>query len=265
MDKKRIRVYCCEDSLEGILSAVHEAYYSRYGHKFIRISEDDNMNLDLFCDYVDVATDYEKAESVATSIRKKISYQSWEVVMYSSLCRRQGKGQDIYRFLNYGFEIGGRVVDCLGEEHVRRVMYDRKTVSRELDRMMGFTRFMELKDGSLLAKIGPKNNLVPLLAPHFADRFPEEKWAIVDVNRGMIAVHYPNLGWNLMKGEWNDSFLADMLSGEEKRMRQCWQTFHDTIAIESRTNLKLQQQMMPKYYRTYMTETFDNSSGYFTK
>lgn len=124
---------------------------------------------------------------------------------------------------------------------------------------------MELKDGSLLAKIGPKNNLVPLLAPHFADRFPEEKWAIVDVNRGMIAVHYPNLGWNLMKGEWNDSFLADMLSGEEKRMRQCWQTFHDTIAIESRTNLKLQQQMMPKYYRTYMTETFDNSSGYFTK
>ena len=31
---KTPRIYMCEDSLEGILSAVHAAYMSRYGHEY---------------------------------------------------------------------------------------------------------------------------------------------------------------------------------------------------------------------------------------
>lgn len=257
MEEKRIRVYCCEDSLEGILSAIHDAYHSRYGHRFIRISEGDYEDIDFFSDYVEVVTDYAKAESVANSIKKKISCHAWETVMYSALCHRKGKGQDIYRFLNYGFEMGGSVIDCLGEEHIRRVMFDRKNVSRELDRMRGFTRFMELKDGSLFAKIGSRNNLVPLLAAHFADRFPEEKWMLLDINRGVWAVHFPGSGWNLVKSDFSGFLSSGILSGEEEQMERCWKTFFDTIAIESRTNLKLQQQMLPKYYRKYFAKSGD--------
>lgn len=257
MEEKRNRVYLCEDSVEGILTAVYDAYHSRYGHRFIRISEEEYSDLDLFSEYIYVTTDYEKAEAVAKSIRKKISYQSWMIILYAALCNRKGKGQDIYRFLNYGYEMGGKVVDCLGEEHIRRVMFDKKTVARELDRMQGFTRFVELQDGSLFSRIGPKHNLVPLLAPHFADRFPEDKWIIYDENRSLFAVHYPDAGWTLVKGEWNDFVLEELLAVQEKEMRDCWKIFFDTIAIEARTNLKLQRQKVPKYYQNYLIKSGD--------
>lgn len=260
-EEKRKRVYVCEDSLEGILTAVYEAYQSRYGHRYIQISEGNYTELDFFSDYMEIKTDYEKAERVARSIRHKISYESWKIIMYASMCARDGKGQDIYRFLNFGYEMGGKVVDCLGEEHIRRVLFDKKTVSRELDRMRGFTRFLELKDGSLFARIGPKNNLVPLLAPHFADRFPEERWILYDVNRKLSAMHEPQMGWFLTEDEIQEDVINSVLSNEEKKMESCWKTFFDTIGIEARRNPKLQQQMLPKYYRKYFTKSGDKCFG----
>ena len=154
MTQKRTRVYLCEDSLEGILSAVHQAYYSRYGHSFIRIEEGDNQSYELFYEYEEVKTDMTHARSVADSVRRKISYEAWEVLKKASMHERTGKAQDIYRFLNYGYSMGNDVLHYLSEDHVRRVVFDSKTVARETDRLMGFVRFQELKDGSLFGRIG---------------------------------------------------------------------------------------------------------------
>ena len=259
MEEKRIRVYLCEDSLEGILSAIHTAYHSRYGHHFIRIQEGNYVEQDLFSDYIQVATDFAKADSVARSVKQKISLQAWESIMKASLHYRSGKGQDIYRFLNYGYQMGGKVVNFIGEEHIQRVMLDRKTVTREFDRMMGFTRFAELVDGSLFARIGPKCNLVPLLAGHFADRFPEERWTIYDENRHMLAYHIPNMGWNMMRGDLSRYLPEEAFSEEQEKMEQYWKTFFETIAIEARKNPRHQQQMLPKYYRKYFSKSGDKS------
>ena len=259
MEDKKIRVYLCEDSLEGILSAVHAAYHSRYGHRFIRLQEGDYIEQDLFSDYVQVRTDFAKADSVARSVRQKISVQAWDSILKASLHYRTGKAQDIYRFLNYGYQMGGSVINYIGEEHIQRVMFDGKTVSKEYDRMMGFTRFQELEDGSLFARIGPKSNLVPLLAGHFADRFPEERWTIYDENRHLMAYHVPNLGWNMMKGDLSKYLPEENVSQNQREMEDCWKTFFETIAIEARKNLKYQQQMLPKYYRKYFSKSGDKS------
>ncbi len=259
MEEKRIRVYLCDDSLEGILTAIHTAYHSRYGHAFIKIQEGQYVEQDMFSDYIPVRTDFEKADSVAVSIKRKISMQAWESVVKASLHYRTGKAQDIYRFLNYGYQMGGKVIHFIGEEHIQRVMLDRKTVSREFDRMMGFTRFRELRDGSLFARIGPKCNLVPLLAGHFADRFPEERWTIYDENRRMLAYHIPNYGWNLMQGDLSRYLPEEAFSEEQEYMEDYWKTFFETIAIEARKNPRHQQQMLPKYYRKYFSKSGDKS------
>ena len=155
--------------------------------------------------------------------------------------------------------VSPKVVNFIGEEHIQRVMFDRKTVTREFDRMMGFTRFAELKDGSLFARIGPKCNLVPLLAGHFADRFPGERWTIYDENRHLMAYHIPNMGWNLMKGDLSRYLPDDSLSEEQEDMEVYWKTFFETIAIEARKNPRCQQQMLPKYYRKYFSKSGDKT------
>jgi len=49
-------------------------------------------------------------------------------------------------------------------------------------------------------------------------------------------------------------FELPTLSGEEKRFKKLWQTFFKSVAIETRQNEKLQKQLVPLVYRTYMSE-----------
>ncbi|MCI5596326.1 MAG: TIGR03915 family putative DNA repair protein [Lachnospiraceae bacterium] len=252
MEEKKTRVYLCENSLEGILSAVHEAYFSRYGHPFIQIQEKENYNYNFFYDYIETDVDWNKAESVADSIIHKISMEAWNIIKTASMHERSGKAQDIYRFLNFGYQMGRSVLDYLQEDHVRRVIYDSRTVRRETDRLMGFTRFQELKDGTLFGRIGPKHNQVPLLAVHFEDRLPEERWILYDERRVIMAVHEKGKKAFLMKGQAVSDLSKVMLSREELQIESWWEGFFHAIGIKERTNKKLQQQMMPKYYQRYM-------------
>lgn len=257
MEEKRERVYLCEDSTEGILSAVYEAYYSRYGHIHIRIEEGDYEELNFFCDYVSVETDLKKACAVSDSIRTKISPRAWQIVERATLCGRKKKGQDIYRFLNYGYQMGPEVINFLSNDHIRRVIYDSRTVTRELDRMMGFVRFEEQRDGTLFSIISPKHHLIPLLAKHFADRFPEEKWILYDKGREFYAAHLPGRPVGFFKGTIE---LKQMQKSDQQvRMEHLWDTFFHTIGIEARKNSKLQRQMMPEYYQTYMKFRNENA------
>lgn len=50
----------------------------------------------------------------------------------------------------------------------------------------------------MVARIGPKNDVMTLLAPHFADRLPEENWIIYDENREKAAVHPRGKPWILV-------------------------------------------------------------------
>lgn len=49
---KRMRMLVCDNSVEGILTAVHEAYTSRYGHAFQRIVIGPEVNMDFFLIFV---------------------------------------------------------------------------------------------------------------------------------------------------------------------------------------------------------------------
>ena len=69
---KTPRIYACEDSLEGILSAVHAAYMSRYGHEYQSIRAGDYVETDLFTEIIYVKTDMDKASRVADAIIHKL-------------------------------------------------------------------------------------------------------------------------------------------------------------------------------------------------
>ena len=55
-----------------------------------------------------------------------------------------------------------------------------RNVYNENHLLTEFLRFSETPGGILVSRIGPKNDIMTLLAPHFADRLPEENWVIYD-------------------------------------------------------------------------------------
>lgn len=251
---KQERVLLCEDYLEGILSAIHEAYLSRYGHNYICIEIDLNCERRLFVDYHTIQTDYDKAGRVADAIKKKISPGAFEMIHLASLSCYQDKAQAIYNFVQLGFTMGETVVSHLSNDWVNRIFRLQQEVSRETQKFRGFVRFHELPGRILFSKIAPKHEQLFLLGDHFADRFPEENWIIYDERRQQAAVHEARQSWNLIYGI--DPRIQE-IAEEHKTddvFLELWKLFVKRVTIKERENRRLQMNFMPKRYWSNLPE-----------
>lgn len=261
---KMKRIYLCEDSIEGIFTGIYDAWDSRYGHENIRIqvmnNEDNTYNIELFSEYINVATDNEKAFKVAKSIRNKISENAFSMVCHGAWSDELEKGDVIYRFLILGFAMGNKVVNHMGNESVMKLYELNRKVSNEAHHFLGFLRFVESEDNVLLAKIKPKNDLLRLIAPHFADRLSTEKFVIIDEMRKTAIVHQRGSEWGYIRTDTIDLSRFEQYSEKEEKFTSLWKTFFDSVAIKERKNLKLQQNNLPKRFRNNMTEFNDSQN-----
>lgn len=245
--------YQCEDSTDGILTAVYDAWASRRGHSRIKLQiprEADTM--ELFSEYIPVQTDAEKAEKVRRSILKKISTEAWEMVFRASLSNQDEKADLIYRFLIGGFYYGAPVTKMKAEPVVMRMTELARSVSNEAHEWKQFIRFDEQAGRILFARFRPKNNVILSVSAHFADRLSGENFLILDTGRSIAAVHPAGQNWYLTSLSEADANAA--FSSQPDEYRDLWKTFFDSIAIRERTNPKLQQNMMPLRYREYAVE-----------
>ena len=80
-------IFQCEDSMEGILTGVYDAWASRVGHDRVKLEAGPDHEMELFSEYRRVETDGEKAEKVADEIIKNT---------YRTLMTRGQKGCYIY-------------------------------------------------------------------------------------------------------------------------------------------------------------------------
>ena len=65
-------IFVCEDSLDGILTAVYDAWDSRLGHSRVRLRTEAEDTYELFCEYRQVETDLDKAERVLRTVRQRM-------------------------------------------------------------------------------------------------------------------------------------------------------------------------------------------------
>lgn len=248
-------VYVCEDSFEGILCGVYDAFMGKKGHSNVKLAiagQGDTM--ELFCEYQDVPLVMEKAEKVIHSVRTRISEDAYEVVYKASLSREGGRADCIYRFLIYGFHIGRGVTDMLQIPEVFRVFEMCRYLDNEAHLFKEFLRFVEMDGGFLVSKIGPKNDVLVLMVPHFADRLPEENFIIYDEIRKKAAIHPAGRPWflmNLASSEWEDRLQKAI---DEDCYETLWKVFRKSIAIQERRNYVCQRNHMPLRYRVYMPE-----------
>lgn len=253
---KTKKIYVCEDSIDGIFTAIYDAWSSRYGHDniAIQVNSNNNFDMELFSEYIDVPVDEEKALKVTRSIKEKISEEAFEMICYAAFSDNPLKGDMIYRFLILGFAMGPKVVDHMGSESVMNIFNLKRNVGFECHHYLGFVRFIETKNKILLAKIKPKNDIIRLIAPHFVDRLNTENFVIYDEKRKTAVIHKSSLPWIYVQADEFNMEQFEDLSDREEDFQALWKSFFKTIAIEERRNPKLQRNNLPLRFRDNMLE-----------
>lgn len=255
-------ILVCEDSLEGVLTAVYCAYEWKLNPVETRIQTGE-ADLCLFAAYREVKTDPGRSAKVAGTVRRRFGADAWEAICHALASEDEAKGQAVYRAIAAGLsgKVRGRLMDALAEDDIRKVFELSRHVHNEVHRMKMFLRFREVEGNVLFARIEPDANVTEFIMPHFADRFPLENFVIADTRRGVAGIHASGQEWFLVRMEgraWEQfKSLSAHYTREERELAELFKRFCHTIGIRERSNRKLQQQFLPLKYRGFMTE-FEN-------
>lgn len=250
-------ILVCDSTPEGIFTAVYNAYEKKLNPNATKVCIGEVDNYELFAEYMDVETDLEKAHKVNRTIEKQFDNISYSCIWYALYSQEKEKGNAVYHTIVRGISktYKGVLVNYLQDPYILAVTKMRQNVWNEAHHYMGFVRFQELKNKILYSEIEPKNHVLPIIAEHFADRFPKENFMIKDKKRNLYIVHEAGKGIVFHQEEQAGIEVnADMYSEEELEIQNLFRIFHETIAIPERTNLALQRQLLPLRFRENMIE-----------
>ncbi|MBW4838471.1 MAG: TIGR03915 family putative DNA repair protein [Paenibacillaceae bacterium] len=243
--------YAYDGSFDGLLSCVFESYERK--EELVDLRADDDPQVKLF-ESRWVETSPEKASRVYSAIRRSISQDAQELVRRGFLTCEPQKDLLIYRFLRLGFRHGRAVMDMLTETTVHRLRKAVRHLNTESHALMGFVRFSVYGD-VLVSVIEPKNRVLPILAPHFSNRYRQEAFLIYDQTHRQALIHRPKEATPDRTGIVDlDELVLPEVGEQERVYRRLWKQFYDTVAIRERLNPRAQMSHMPKRYWAQLTE-----------
>lgn len=239
-------VYHYDGTYDGFMCCVFESYYKKEIPAAIEVYGEDQATLFRV---KDIDTDAEKAVRVKNSIVKKISLEAKELIEGCFLSNMAEKEMHTLSFMRLGYKVGRKVTEMLDNDDVDAVKKAVLHLSRESHLLKGFIRFSDY-DGVLIAEITPKNNVLPVIAPHFCERYSGETFMIYDKTH-KVAFMYKDGSRDFV----NVMNLEPPKAGpEEAYYRALWRKFYETIGIEGRYNPRCRMTHMPKRYWENMTE-----------
>lgn len=238
-------MHCVFDgSFDGLLSLVFDTYSARDSIDMVSVhSGADSL---LPTSYFPV--NQGKARRIMAYIDKKLGEEFAFMVRAAYLSKREERFRAIVRTIHLSCAMGAGVLDLLDDE-VLSFIACQKEVRWEAHRFMGILRFSQMRDGSLLAVFSPKHDVLTLVLPHFADRFPEERLLVYDESR-----HLAGLSGQGKVDIVEVECLSPLDCLQEGELQDLWRVFFDHLAIRERFNPRLQQQHLPKYTWKNLTE-----------
>ncbi|WP_333803959.1 TIGR03915 family putative DNA repair protein [Sulfurospirillum sp.] len=235
-----------DGSFEGFLSLVHEVYYEKLSvHAIVK----EMPKTLLFERFYEVFTDEIKAKKVLEAITKHFTKEQQHTLCNIFLCDSRAHEMALLEYIRIGFK-NPKELRNINNTNLFYIQNLEKELLSLVHKMYGFTRFEELEDGSLYAKIETKFNIVPFLGDHFCKRLGNIPFIIHDVKRSLAFIKNDDM----REIRSIASFDAPTFSSEEEKFKALWKTFFKSAAVESRYNPKLQQSWVPLLYRTYMSE-----------
>ncbi|MDR1067347.1 MAG: TIGR03915 family putative DNA repair protein [Clostridiales bacterium] len=246
------KIFVIDGGYDGLMTVVHGYYYKKWRPKDI-VSRNFQRRLDA--EYFLVETDTEGAKKVIAAIARKISSQAADICLCAFLSEDPSIFFAIYNFLILGFAMGADITYYRQNPYALKTIDAARAVSREAERMIQFARFTETENGAFYADISPKYNCLPLLAPHFMNRYMNMAWVIHDVKRSTALIYDANEC--VLTETPKERGVQVTPSSDERLYRDLWKSFFKAITNEQRKNPKLQRSLLPLHYRNRMTEFKD--------
>lgn len=238
--------YYYDGTFEGLLCCVFESYDKKEIPS--RILVPGNAQLSL-CGCRNIRSDIGKYERVRTGIISKINADAYDFLRRAFLTCLDGKEKHMLMFLRKGFKMGPIIMRKIEDDDVRALEKAVRHLGREAHLLSGFLRF-SMYGTVLSASITPKNFVLPLIAPHFIHRYPEETFLIFDKTHGAALIYEKHKYKIIDAGDFN----CPPPDSDEVYYRRLWKLFYETISIAERYNPVCRRSQMPMRYWENMTE-----------
>lgn len=240
--------YLYDGSWDGLLSAVFTAYARKQRPEAVLPEQDAQLKFGQ--ESVRIDSDPVLAQRVEKGIIRKLGSPFLQSMGVAFLSQDVDKGTIIYNYIRAGLEMGRAIYNALAHKDVLEMDRICLHIYRESHLLKGFVRFSLMENGVYFGRITPKNSVVPLLMPHFADRFSDQPFLLFDAVHHLAGV-YDTRDWRLVETQ-----LLDLpeLAEEELTYRKLWKQFYHSVTIQERVNPTCQRNHMPKRYWGNMTE-----------
>ncbi len=247
-----------DKTFEGLLCVLFEAYGGRaFPDALIGPGEAAPM---FATEVRDIATDQARAARVWAGLERRLARQIRNMLMHVWLSEEKGGDLLLVRYMRKVFDHGGGVATDFADPVILEAHKLAQRVSKERLRVMQFARFQKAADGTYVAPVTPRHNVLPLTLGHFTDRFAGQPWLVYDLRRGYGYLHdmktvaeisLPD-GIGLPGGRLDPALIAD----DEELFQRLWRSYFGAMAIKERLNPRLHRQHMPARFWKYMPEKF---------
>lgn len=238
--------YLIDDSYEGLLSAV---YYSIKNDEKVGEVLNFYSQLSMLDVVKKIPLDYDLASKVDLKLKKITSLNSYRELKLSLRSGEKDKLTIIFNYVMHLIKNGKDLSKDFLNEWVFKFSELIHKIKQEIHRYTGFIRFQKTNEGIYYAYFSPDNNICDLLLPHFIKRYNKMPMILHDIKYNVICAYNGKeskiVNKKLPPLKINDSVI------------ELFKKYYKSVNIESRRNLKLQRNYMPKRYAKFMPETHD--------
>ena len=237
-----------DGTFDGFLSVVYYAVKNRL--RPVKVCVEDMVQLELDSVVEFIETNIHHSEHVRNSLMDIMGYEGFRRAYYVFLNSHPDSATISYTYILYGLKYGKNTYNYMSVPDINLAYKLERQVVYEVDRMKGILRFCVMDKGVEYAPMETEHDILALLMIHFSDRLKNIPFVIHDLLRQKAGV-YRNGTWFITDAA---AVPPPKANDDEKKYRDLWKKFYNTICIRERTNLKLQNNMLPKKYRKHMTE-----------
>jgi probable DNA metabolism protein len=248
----RRTVFETDGSFEGLLTAIFRAYAtSLMPDAIVPVG---NGQRGLFDNIECIDTDPAIADRVWTGLKRHLGARQRQRLFLAHLSGHADVETLIFRRIVEALPGRRGLSPAIDLSVGIRIDQLSQKVRREAHRMKGFIRFQQTGNGSYMARVAPRYDVLPLIRPHFEIRYADQNWVIYDTVRNY------GLGYNRRTTREICLDRAALTAIEQKADTQehlcqvLWQRYYDAATIRSRNNPALHRRQLPRRYWRYLTE-----------
>lgn len=235
-----------DKSFESFLTLVYEVYYKKLKPTKIVSKIPQELILE---EVFHIKIDEVKSQKVLKALKQNFPSKHFQTILNIFMCDKEDFELHLLNFIIIGFKDINQLKN-INNSSIFYIQNLEKKLFSANHKMTGFLRFEELEDDTLYAKLESNYNLCYFLGKHFYKRLNNQKYIIHDINRKLAFIKNDEF-----IGVQNvASFEEPTLSKDEEKFKKLWNKFFKSVSIQSRKNEKLQKNLVPLLYRTYMTE-----------